>query len=72
MPIIVGTGLAGTVTDFDEAAGLGMIIDSVGGTWPFHCISIADGSRKIEVGRRVTFSDGLHIGRHEAVDIRPL
>lgn len=70
MAVILGSGLSGTVTSFDDGAGLGVITDEMGQLWPFHCISIADGSRWIEVGQQVTFRDGLHIGRHEAVDIR--
>lgn len=71
MNIVLGSGLSGTVTEFDAGAGMGTIADSSGRTWPFHCVSIADGTRMIAVGARVTFSDGLHIGRHEAVEIRP-
>lgn len=72
MAIILESGLAGTVSEFDERAGLGVIIDSSGRKWPFHCISIADGSRRIDIGTRVVFADGLHVGRHEAVNIGPV
>ncbi len=46
----------GRVEVFDEAVGLGAIIDEKGRRFPFHCVVIADGSRAIEVGRRVRFS----------------
>jgi CspA family cold shock protein len=64
--------LVGTVVRFDEAAGLGDI-ESAGeaGRYPFHCTQIADGSRTVAVGARVSF--GLlagRAGRWEAADIR--
>jgi CspA family cold shock protein len=70
--------LAGTVVRFDEAVGLGDI-EAVAGVrvgsgdhYPFHCTQIADGSRTVAVGGRVTF--GLlagRAGRWEAADIQP-
>jgi CspA family cold shock protein len=42
------------------------------GRYPFHCTQIADGSRSVAVGTRVSF--GLlagRAGRWEAADIRP-
>ena len=61
---------AGTVTEFDSRAGLGVITAEDGATYPFHCTQIADGSREIEVGRSVTFSIAAgHQGRFEATDI---
>lgn len=71
MSSVLGAGLTGTVSKFEEHAGLGEIVDSDGRTWPFHCVSIADGTRRIDVGAEVRFADGLRVGRHEAVDIRP-
>ena len=47
--------LRGTVTEFDEAAGLGTITVDDGGTVLFHVIEIADGTRTIEVGQPVGF-----------------
>ena len=61
----------GTVTGFDESAGLGTIVTDDGTDLPFHCIVIADGSRTIEVGATVTYSLIAKLGRYEAADIRP-
>jgi cold shock CspA family protein len=48
--------LQGTVTSFDDAAGLGEVRSTDGAVHPFHCTSIADGSRTIEVGAAVDFA----------------
>ncbi|MEO6123357.1 MAG: cold shock domain-containing protein [Ilumatobacteraceae bacterium] len=64
--------LLGTVTNFDEARGLGEIqLDDSAAMFPFHCVSIADGSRTIAVGTKVSFDALLKLGRREAGDIRP-
>jgi len=63
--------LSGTVTEFDEALGLGVIDSDDGTAFGFHCVSIADGSRLIDVGTRVSFGVLLKLGRREAADIRP-
>lgn len=61
----------GTVAAFDEASGLGTIAaDDV--EIPFHCISIADGSRTIDVGASVEFELLAKLGRYEAAEIRPV
>ena len=62
--------LTGTVTSFNDAHGLGEITDSASIVWPFQCVSIADGSRTIEVGRTVMFRTGFRVARPEAVSIR--
>ena len=64
-----GAPLQGIVTEFDEARGLGVIAagDVV---FPFHCVSIADGSRTIPVGTHVVFEVLLKLGRREATAIR--
>ena len=62
--------LTGTVTGFNDAHGLGEITDSAAVVWPFHCVSIADGSRTIDVGRAVKFRTGFRVARPEAVSIR--
>jgi cold shock CspA family protein len=42
-------------------------------TWPFHCTEIADGTRSVEVGRRVAFDVVAgHLGRMEAVRVTKL
>ncbi|HET6916951.1 MAG TPA: hypothetical protein VFH56_12745 [Acidimicrobiales bacterium] len=47
---------AGTVVEFDEAVGLGLVdMPGSGGRFRFHCTQIADGSRSIPVGTEVTF-----------------
>lgn len=64
--------LNGHVTSFDERRGLGEITDDNGAVWPFHCAVIADGSRKIDVGQRVSFTTKFHVARDEAFDITSL
>ena len=46
----------GSVTDFDEVAGLGTVAGEDGRPYRFQCIEIADGSRAIEVGQAVVFA----------------
>ena len=45
----------GTVREFDEATGLGVISAADDGAFPFHCIEIADGTRTIDAGQAVRF-----------------
>lgn len=66
------TGTTGTVVEFDESAGLGLLSDDRGQRWPFHCVSIADGSRTIEIGAQVTFQLRFCTLRREAVAISPV
>jgi cold shock CspA family protein len=62
--------VAGTVAAFDEHRGLGTVRSDDGRELPFHCTSIADGSRTVRVGSRVRFSVVAgHRGRWEAVDL---
>ena len=64
----------GTVTAFDEAAGLGTVRDGADGRdYGFHCTAIADGTRTIAVDTTVTFTviPG-HQGRWEASELRPV
>jgi cold shock CspA family protein len=60
----------GCVVEFDDAAGLGVVVDSDGRRYPFHCTAIADGTRAIAVGTAVRFvvAPG-HRGRLEARDL---
>jgi len=67
----ISPALLGVVVSFDAAIGLGTIKDQDGGVWPFHCISIADGSRTIDVGADVTFRTAFRVARNEAVQIIP-
>lgn len=64
---------AGVVAAFDEHVGLGEIQPNpAGGRVPFHCTQIADGSRTVAVGARVSFEWlAGRGGRWEAADIRP-
>jgi CspA family cold shock protein len=58
---------SGTVEEFDDPRGLGVIAGDDGRRYPFHCTAIADGSRHVAVGTRVVFSAGAgHLGRLEA------
>ncbi|MYH71320.1 MAG: hypothetical protein F4153_01875 [Acidimicrobiia bacterium] len=67
-----GVPLAGTVVDFDDATGWGVVDARDGAAYPFHCTAIADGSRAIEAGIAVTFhlTPG-HRGSWEAAGITP-
>ena len=57
---------------FDDPRGLGTI-EADGVEHSFHCTQIADGTRTIEVGTRVTFElRPSHLGRYEAVEIRQI
>lgn len=59
----------GQVVAFDTHAGLGEIRDQLGMVWPFHCVSLSDGSRFVELGTQVTFTVRFHVIRDEAFDI---
>ena len=60
----------GVVADFDEDRGLGTVTAEDGASYPFHCSRIADGTRTIAVGTKVTFEvvPG-HQGRWEAAQL---
>ncbi len=62
-----GTGRRGTVSEFDEADGLGTSPrPTTAPSYPFHCIEIADGTRTIDVGTEVSFDLLAKFGRWEA------
>ena len=63
--------MQGSVAEFDEAKGYGIVRAQDGRELFFHCTQIADGSRTIDVGAEVTFEvvPG-HQGRWEAARIR--
>ena len=64
--------MPGRVSSFRDEEGLGQVTADDGRELEFHCTAIADGSRTIDVGRRVTFEVRPgHRGRWEAADIRP-
>lgn len=74
----------GTVVDYDDPRGIGTVrstqrLDHSGqghpsdGPFRFHCVSITDGSRAIEVGRAVAFTVRPgHRGHWEAIEVTPL
>jgi cold shock CspA family protein len=62
----------GVVSEFDDPRGLGSVLGDDGRRYEFHCTAVADGSRSIDVGTRVTFILAVaHRGRLEARDIIP-
>jgi cold shock CspA family protein len=67
-----GAEPSGRVATFDAEVGLGSIEADDGRLYPFHCVAVADGTRRIEPGSRVRFrvTPGPP-GRWEAADIRP-
>jgi cold shock CspA family protein len=62
----------GEVVAFDVEVGLGEVTSEDGAGWPFHCMAIADGSRRIDVGAPVRFEVVARLGRWEAWAIRPV
>jgi CspA family cold shock protein len=56
----------GTVREFDEAKGLGVVAATDDGTFLFHCIEIADGTRTIDAGQAVTFRPLARFGAFQA------
>jgi cold shock CspA family protein len=66
-PATVRRTHTGTVSEFDEYRGLGVVSDDGGATYGFHCTAVADGSRFVAPGARVAFSVAAgHLGRFEA------
>ena len=61
--------MRGVVSAFDEARCLGTI-SAEGGEFPFHGVTLADGSRTIEPGTEVDFDVLPKLGRYEAGNIR--
>lgn len=64
--------MRGIVAEFDDAAGMGWIMDDDGNRRFFHCTQIADGSRSIEIHAPVSFGLLAFLGRYEATDIAKL
>lgn len=58
--------MEGTVREFDEASGLGLIVSPDGRPFVFQCVEIADGTREIEVGRAVSFRPLPRFGAFQA------
>ena len=61
----------GTVTAFDADVGWGELTAADGTVLGFHCIAIADGTRRIDVGAVVAFDLLPKLGRYEATALRP-
>jgi cold shock CspA family protein len=59
-----------TVTAFDDHVGVGRVVTESGSEHSFHCVSIADGSRTIDVGRVVEVDLVARLGRWEAQRLR--
>ncbi len=58
------------VVAFDEARGDGAVRDDLGREFYFHCVSIADGSRRVDVGTRVRAQRRVGLrGRDEAANL---
>jgi cold shock CspA family protein len=58
--------LSGTVSAFDDAAGLGIVVAADGLEYQFHCVEIADGTRAIAIGESVTFEMLPRFGQTQA------
>lgn len=67
--------VSGTVIEFDSDTGLGLVAaqPNSGGEPAdpvrFHCVSILDGSRLVEVGQTVRYRLALRLGRLEALGL---
>jgi cold shock CspA family protein len=60
----------GRVEAFDDARGIGTVVDESGRSYPFHCTALTDGTRSIAVGTRVVFEvAAAHLGSYEARSI---
>ncbi|HXW80650.1 MAG TPA: hypothetical protein VEJ84_14200 [Acidimicrobiales bacterium] len=51
----IGVAQRGKVERFNKDVGLGEVMADDAALYPFHCTEIADGSRDIAVGARVSF-----------------
>jgi cold shock CspA family protein len=64
---------SGSVDSFDKDVGLGEVRGQDGRLYPFHCTGIADGSREIAVGQKVSFAVAPgHLGSWEARALQPV
>ncbi|HUZ41504.1 MAG TPA: hypothetical protein VMU68_08970 [Acidimicrobiales bacterium] len=63
----------GRVETFDERHGDGVLASDDGITFYFHCVNIADGSRSVNPGQRVSARRGVgHLGHDEAFTIEKI
>lgn len=58
----------GVVDTYDSHEGLGWIV-AEGQRFLFHCAELLDGTREVEVGRRVRFAVAHRFGNVEASEI---
>jgi cold shock CspA family protein len=64
--------MQGTVTEFDDPAGLGTVTADDGTAYRFHCTAIADGTRTIAVDTAVEFETRpARDGTYEAAAVTP-
>lgn len=64
--------MQGTVTEFDDAAGLGTVTTDDGTAYRFHCTAITDGTRTIAVDTDVDFETRpARDGTYEAAAVTP-
>jgi cold shock CspA family protein len=64
--------MQGTVTEFDDAAGLGTVTADDGTRYRFHCTAISDGTRTIAVDTAVDFETRpARDGSYEAAAVSP-
>lgn len=68
----VSTTASGVVVSFDPEVGLGAIRRDDGVEVRFHCVEIADGSRRITVGTAVRFTMLPKLGVVEAASVTPV
>jgi len=62
--------MKGRIEVFSDQRGDGLVRSDEGEGLYFHCVSIADGSRSIDVGDTVTARRGVgHLGHDEAFEI---
>lgn len=58
------------VVSFDAARGDGILRDHRGRDFYFHCVHIADGTRSVDAGTRVTARRAVGLrGSDEAIDL---
>lgn len=62
--------MKGRIVEFDEHRGLGLVEVVTGERFLFHCIELADGSRRIDTGTDVEFEVREKFSRPEAFSIR--
>lgn len=66
---MAGQRHSATVETFDDGSGLGTVRLDDGRLFPFHCVSLLDGSRTTRPGTRVSVALDFRVVRTEAVEI---